>query len=98
MSFLVTIGLWLVKFAGSDLVKSILTRVVSDLVTEGKAELPYVQAAIEDAMRHDDWTAGQKLTYVQDAVKARFPYISSSLLNRLIENVYGALGLKAQTN
>jgi hypothetical protein len=98
MNILATIGLWLVKIASSELFQSIIKTVVSDLVQTGKEELPYVQAAVKEAMSHDDWTGAQKLAYVQNTVKARFPNISNSLLNRLVENVYAALSITPPTS
>jgi len=96
MGFLAKIGLWLLSIATSSTVKAILAKVLEDVIQTGKEQLPYVEAAVEEAMRHgpgsaEEWTYTQRADYVRDQLVARFPKMSGSLLNRLMENVYGVL-------
>ena len=93
---LISIGMALVKFASSPIVAAILAKVLEDLLQTGKEAVPYVEKAVEEAMRHgegsaDPWTYTQRADYVRDQLLAQFPKISGSLLNRLMENVYGVL-------
>ena len=97
MSFLVSIGLWLLKFASSPTVKALIQQVVNDMAQVGKDELNLVIKAVKDANARTDLTGSQKFDLVVETVKASLPNIPASLLNRLIENAYGALSLLPPT-
>jgi hypothetical protein len=92
---LMSIGLTLIKWATSDTAKAVLAVVIKDITDTGKEALPLIQSKVTEAMTHNDWTILQKADFVKEAVIAAFPGISLSLVNRLMENVYGALGGKA---
>ena len=91
MNILISIGLWLLKFASSAAVKAILQKVLDDLVQLGKDDLQVVVQTVKDASLRTDLTGGEKYELVVKTLQEKFPEMTAALMNRLIENAYGAL-------
>ena len=93
MSILISIGLWLLKLASSDAVKAILQKVLTDLVQLGKDDLQIVIQVVKDASLRSDLTGIEKYDLVKQTLQKKFPEMTAALMNRLIENAYGALDI-----
>jgi hypothetical protein len=88
MSFLVSIGMWLLKLATSEVVMKYIKSVFQDMLDEGKEYLPIALAAVRTAAGRTDLDAKGKFELATRLLKESFPDISSSLMNSIIENAY----------
>ena len=91
MTFLITIGLWLLKIASNPLVQAVVKSVFMDLFNVGKDYLPTAIEAVKTAATRTDLDATGKFELAASLIKESFPDIPHALLNSIIENVYGML-------
>jgi hypothetical protein len=91
MTFLAKIGLWFISLVTSEAVKKLIMSILQDMLDEGQKYLPVAIEAVKTAAARTDLDASGKFDLACQLIKESFPDIPNSLLNSIIENVYGML-------
>jgi len=91
MSFIVSIGLWIVKIITGPLVQGALKSLIADLAQQGKDYLPVVLEAVKTANDRMDLDSTGKFELALELAKAKFPYAPKSVLDTAIQVAYRML-------
>ena len=91
MSFLVTIGLWIVRLITGPVVQAALKSFLTDLANQGKDYLPVVLEAVKTANDRMDLNSTEKFQLALELAKAKFPFAPKSVLDTAIQVAYRML-------
>ena len=85
---LAKIGLWLISFFGSELVKNIIARTVTNMLHVGEEAMPVIWDAMKFAAARKDLDGKQKFDAVLEVVKLKFPGIGSDILKGFVQDAF----------